>query len=83
MVDIEFISAISGADYKTVICTLKGSIYQNPEKWSECFYKGWETADEYLSGNLMQKLKTARDANKEYNGYFVDNIKAIEKYCHR
>jgi hypothetical protein len=34
-VDIEYISSITGADYKTVICALKGSIYQNPDKWDE------------------------------------------------
>lgn len=78
-VDIQYISSVTGADYKTVICTLKGSIYQNPDTWNECFYEGWETAEEYLSGNLMRKWKAARKANEEYNGYFSDNIKAIEK----
>ncbi len=78
-VDIEYISSITGEDYKTVIGALKGSIYQNPETWDECFYKGWETSEEYLSGNMMRKWKAARDANKEYNGYFADNIRAIEK----
>ncbi len=78
-VDIEYISAITGADYKTVISALKGSIYQNPDTWGECFYKGWETADEYLSGNLMRKWKAAQKANKDYAGYFADNIAAIEK----
>ena len=77
-VDIEFIASVTGNDYKTVITTLKGSIYQNPLTWNECFYQGWETADEYLSGNLMQKWKTAKLANKKYNGYFKDNVKAIE-----
>ena len=78
-VDIEYISSVTGADYKTVICALKGSIYQNPDTWGECFYKGWETAEEYLSGNLMRKLNTAREAYKEYYGWFSENIKAIEK----
>ena len=77
-VDIEYISAITGEDYKTVICALKGSIYQNPETWNECFYKGWETAEEYLSGNMMRKWQTAYDANMKYNGYFADNLKAIK-----
>lgn len=77
-VDIEYISAITGKDYKTVICALKGSIYQNPETWNECFYKGWETAEEYLSGNMMRKWQTAYDADMKYNGYFSDNLKAIE-----
>lgn len=78
-VDIEYISAITGADLKTVICTLKGSIYQNPDTWGECFYKGWETAEEYLSGNMVQKWKTAKETDEKYKGYFAENIKAIEK----
>lgn len=78
-VDIEYISSITGEDYKTIIGALKGSIYQNPETWGECFYKGWETSEEYLSGNMMRKWKAAKEANKEYNGYFADNIRAIEK----
>ena len=78
-VDIEYIASVTGADYKTVINTLKGSIYQNPDTWGECFYKGWETAEEYLSGNLLRKLNTAKEAYKEYYGWFAENIKAIEK----
>ena len=52
-VDIEYISSITGEDYKTIIGALKGSIYQNPETWGECFYKGWETSEEYLSGKTV------------------------------
>ncbi len=78
-VDIEYISSITGEDYKTIIGALKGSIYQNPETWDACFYKGWETSEEYLSGNMMRKWKAAKEADKEYDGYFADNVKAIEK----
>ena len=78
-VDIEYISQITGETCKTVIETLKGSIYQNPETWDKCFYKGWETADEYLTGNLMRKWKSAKKATKEFNGYFDTNVAAIEK----
>lgn len=78
-VDIEYISSVTGEDYKTVICTLRGSIYQNPETWDECFYKGWETSEEYLSGNMMRKWRAAKEADKKYNGYFADNVKAIER----
>ncbi|MBQ7500533.1 MAG: DEAD/DEAH box helicase family protein [Clostridia bacterium] len=77
-VDIEYISSVTGADYKTVIGTLKGSIYQNPLTWNECFYKGWETSDEYLSGNLIRKWNAAKEADKKYKGYFSDNVRAIE-----
>ncbi len=78
-VDIEYISEITGRTYKEVIETLKGSIYQNPSTWNECFYKGWETADEYLSGNLKRKWKTAKKSTKKYNGYFDSNVEALEK----
>ena len=78
-VDIEYISSVTGAAYKSVICALRGAIYQNPDTWNECFYQGWETAEEYLSGNLMRKWKAAKTANEEYDGYFSENIRAIEK----
>ena len=77
-VDIEYISSITGESYKDVICKLKGSIFQNPTLWEECFYKGWETADEYLSGNIRKKLEIAKEATKEYDGYFDDNVEALK-----
>lgn len=77
-VDIEYIASITGEELKTVITTLKGSIYQNPNTWNECFYKGWETKEEYLSGNMVQKWKAAKEANAKYRGYFADNVAAIE-----
>ncbi len=77
-VDIEYVAAVSRAELKEVILALKGAIYQNPEAWEECFYKGWETADEYLSGNLMQKWKKAKEANEEYIGWFADNVQALQ-----
>lgn len=78
-VDIEYISEITGKSYKEVILDLKGSIYQNPMTWDECFYKGWETADEYLSGNILSKLRIATEADKKYMGYFSDNVEALNK----
>ena len=78
LVDIEFIASVTGEEMKTVIEALKGSIFQNPLHWNECYYKGWEDADEYLSGNLMHKLAIAEEANKEYPGIFDSNIKALK-----
>ena len=77
--DIEYIASITGYNHKEIIAGLKGSIYQNPEKWEECFYKGWETADEYLSGNLKRKYNFAKAANEKYAGAFSENVKALEK----
>lgn len=78
-VDIEYIAQITGLSYKEVITALKGSIYQNPDSWDECFYKGWETADEYLSGRVCDKWRKATEANKTYKGYFDENVKALDK----
>ena len=78
-VDIEYIALITGESHKKIIETLKGSIYQNPEKWDECFFKGWETADEYLTGNLVKKFTAAKKADMKYRGVFADNVRAISK----
>lgn len=77
-VDIEYMASITGLTCKEVISALRGSIYQNPQTWDECFYKGWETADEYLSGNLIRKWQAAKEADRKYNGYFAENLRAIE-----
>ncbi|MBQ8540864.1 MAG: DEAD/DEAH box helicase family protein [Clostridia bacterium] len=77
-VDIEYIACITNESCKAVINALRGSIYQNPDSWDECFYKGWETAEEYLSGRVRHKLKRARRANEKYRGYFEKNVKALE-----
>ena len=78
-VDIEYMASITGKSYKEIILALKGAIYQNPETWEECFNKGWETADEYLTGNLARKWNIAAEANKSFVGHFKDNMRAIEK----
>ncbi|MBR0457315.1 MAG: DEAD/DEAH box helicase family protein [Firmicutes bacterium] len=77
-VDIEQIAAIAEAKPEKVIETLRGSIYQNPDTWDYEPYKGWETADEYLSGNLRYKLVKARMASKIYGRGFADNVRALE-----
>ena len=78
-VDIEFMSIVSGVDKDTVINTLRGSIYLNPETVKNSIYTGWETSEEYLSGNLILKWKAAKEADKKYPGLFEENIKALEK----
>lgn len=78
-VDVEYISKITNMSLKDVILDLKGSIYQDPERWEECFYKGWVLSDEYLSGNLLKKLKIAEKANAKYKGFFEDNVNAIKR----
>lgn len=77
-VDIEYISKITDVSIDTVIEKLKGSIYQDPECWQNCYYKGFKTADEYLSGNLLKKLQKAEFGNLKFNNRFIDNVKALK-----
>ncbi len=78
-VDIGFMSSVTGMTPENVTEALRGSIYQNPETWDEDSCKGWETADEYLSGNLIRKWNAAKQADRKYIGCFRENISAIEK----
>lgn len=78
-VDINYISQITNLDPDKVIEELKGQIFQNPEKWNDNKYEGFEIASEYLSGNMYQKLAVAKDANDNYPGHFYENIEAIKK----
>lgn len=74
-VDIESIARSCEKEPEDVIAELGNAIYQNPETWNQQPYQGWETADEYLSGNLMRKLNAAEG---EKSGRFKRNIKAIK-----
>ncbi|MBE5731846.1 MAG: hypothetical protein E7353_02320 [Clostridiales bacterium] len=77
-VDVEYIASLTGKSVKDVIYELRGAIFQNPEKFDGSLVSGWETADEYLSGNLSEKLRTAIKYNCDYNGYFNVNVNAIK-----
>jgi len=79
-VNIEYISALSKKSAKEVIdeLTFKDGIYQNPSTWGEKFSEGWETANEYLSGNLFIKRKQAKEAVEKYGDIFLRNVKALD-----
>ena len=78
-VDIEYIASASQKTTNEVVEELKGSIFQNPNTWEGDFVKGWETADEYLSGNLVKKWREAKKASIIHHGFFDDNVRAIEE----
>lgn len=78
-VDINYISNITGLSVDTVISQLKGVIFQNPDTWCEDPMRGWESADEYLSGNILQKWRRAKKAVREYGDRFKINVAALRK----
>jgi len=81
-VNIKYISELCDKDIDSVIEDLKGKIFRNPLTASklinEDITKGWETAEEYLSGFVVDKLAQAEAFAKENNMY-LDNVKALKE----
>lgn len=71
-VDLEYMAQISGKNPEQVTEELKGIIFQNP------LTQQWENADEYLSGNIRQKLQAAKTFAEQNPKYQV-NVAALEK----
>ncbi len=59
---------------------LKGLIFLNPQNYyEEDENRGWETADEYLSGNVRDKLRMAKASANEYPELFSGNVEALSQ----
>ena len=59
-VDISYIEELTKKDYNTVIKELGNAVFRNPAAVNpEDKYSGFETAEEYLSGRVTDKLQTA------------------------
>lgn len=69
--DLPHIAALRNADVDGVIKELGEAIYRNPAG-------DWETADEYLSGNVVTKLAEARIA-AESDPQYERNVAALYK----
>lgn len=58
---------------------LKGLIFLDPTEYEENdFWTGWKTADEYLSGNVRDKLKIAKAYAEEKPELFAANVEALK-----
>jgi hypothetical protein len=69
MVDLPFICTLYGKDKKAVIAELGDLIFPDPET------KTWQTADDYLSGNVRAKLAAAEKAGPA----FARNVETLKK----
>lgn len=78
-IDIEYMQSLTGKEENELFNDLKGVIFLNPlyegnnENLSKYF-----TADEYLSGNVREKLAIARNSAK-VDSRFNINVEALEK----
>lgn len=70
-VDLPYMEELTGKDIDTLIEDLGGVIYKNP------LTDEWETADEYLSGNIREKLKVASTYAENHPEYAI-NVQALK-----
>lgn len=61
-VNLEYMSILTGKSEEELISELGDKIFQNPQK-----YMRWESADEYLTGNIRSKLAAAEAAGLTRN----------------
>ena len=71
-VDMEYMSKLTGRSQEELINELNGVIFLDPVRGE------WQTADEYLSGNVRQKLREAEQAAQDSPGY-LPNVEALRQ----
>lgn len=73
-VDMAYMSQLTGKSEDDIIDELNGVIFLDP------VYGNWQTADEYLSGNVRQKLREAENAAVDSPGYLpnVETLRAAQ-----
>lgn len=78
-VDLGFMASLMGGSEKIeqIKQDLTGVIFKDPDSGDDPL-AGWQTADEYLSGRVRDKLKRARQA-AEHNPNYAVNVAALEK----
>ncbi|MCK9480024.1 MAG: DEAD/DEAH box helicase family protein, partial [Firmicutes bacterium] len=77
-IDMEYMSSLAGKDEQELFEELKGVIFLNPMHTSE--NDGREkylTADEYLSGNIREKLEWAKRSAQLYPEDYMVNVEAL------
>ena len=78
-VDLPYMAELLGTpgEYRGIITELQGVIFKDPMAEAR-IDKGWQTADEYLSGEVRHKLKLAKIA-AESDPFFQINVTALEQ----
>ena len=71
-VDLPYMAELAGKSEDEITDELAGVIFKNP------LTDKWETADEYLSGNVREKLSVARNYAENHPEYAV-NVSALER----
>ena len=81
-VDISYIEELTKKDYDTVLAELGNAVFRNPVAVNpEDKYSGFETAEEYLSGRVVDKLQAAERMRQSNSGLidYDKNISALRE----
>lgn len=78
-IDFRYISSLTDKSNDEIISTLNGTyMFLDPLQANDDITKGWVTADEYLSGNVREKLKVAENFAKNDERFKI-NAESLEK----
>ena len=79
-VDLPYMAELLGTpgNYERITTELSGVIFKDPAADVDDPEAGWQTADEYLSGNVRDKLRMAQLAAESHPEFKV-NVDALEK----
>ncbi len=79
-VDLDYMEQLTGKSEKEIFDKLKGVIFLNPHyEYGNDPSGKYLMADEYLSGNVREKLRVARKSAELYPEDYTVNVQALEK----
>ena len=79
-IDMEYMMELSGKSEEELFADLKGVIFLNPlYEYGNSYEPKYLMADEYLSGNVREKLATAKRSAALYPEDYTVNVQALEK----
>ena len=79
-IDMAYMMELSGKSEEELFSDLKGVIFLNPlYEYGNSYEPKYLMADEYLSGNVREKLATAKRSAALYPEDYTVNVQALEK----
>ena len=79
-IDMEYMRKLTGKSEEELFADLKGVIFLNPlYGYGNVSEQKYLMADEYLSGNVREKLITAKKSAEVYPDDYKINVEALEK----
>ena len=79
-IDMDYMMGLSGKSENEIFEDLKGVIFLNPlYEYGNSYEPKYLMADEYLSGNVREKLRIAKNSAELYPKDYKVNVEALQK----